>query len=252
MQRQGNLWDKLKAYGYEAVDLLFPNQRCMVCGKPSRGAYLCAACRQKREKFVWGRCCERCGTFIYPTQTLCRWCQIEPPLYIKNAKAVAPYGGYVRDGLLAMKYEGKKYLARGFGLLLVDLVKAEYPDIRFDLVCSVPVTPSTLKKRGYNQSLLLAEQVAYGLGLPCADHLLKKRTDVLSQTALGRNARITNMQNAIIPTDHDLSGNRILLVDDIFTTGATAYACGRNLLQMGAAGVWVITVAAGSEWQCRD
>lgn len=239
----------LKEYARAGIDLLFPGEACLICGKSSVQGYLCKSCREKRDSFAWGRPCSYCGTFIRPEHTLCRWCQIEPPLFIERAEAVAPYDGHLRDQLLAFKYEGQKYLAKGFGVLLTDLVKESFSDVTFDLVSSVPVTAKTFAKRGYNQSLLLAQAVADGLGIPCSDHLLEKRVDVVSQTTLGREARIANMRDAILPTEHDLTGKRILLVDDIFTTGATAYACGKNLKQMGAAGVWVITVAAGSDWQ---
>ena len=247
MKGKIHFWETLKSYGYEAIDLLFPNQRCMVCGRYGTGNYLCSSCRRKKAQLHWGRSCSACAAFVPPEHTLRRWCISEPPRYIENAKAIAPYEGHLRELLLALKYEGHTYLARGMGVLLVELVKEVYGDIPFDMVCAVPMTEATLIRRGYNQSLLLAQQVAYGLDLPCVDHLLTKRKDVVSQVMLGREGRIANMRDAILPTSENIAGKCILLVDDIFTTGATAYACGRNLKQMGAAGVWVVTVAAGKD-----
>ena len=242
------IWTLLKEYGAEVVELLFPGEACLICGRVVAAGCLCKSCADKRDNFGWGRPCDCCGVFIRPEHSLCRWCQLEPPVYIENAKAVAVYQGYLRDQLLAFKYEGQKSLAKGFGVLLTDLVKREFAHINFDYVSSVPVTEKTFAKRGYNQSLLLAQAVSDGIGVPWTDHFLRKRADVSSQTPLGREGRIANMRDAILPLDVDLTGKRILLVDDIFTTGATAYACGKALKQMGAAGVWVITVAAGVDF----
>lgn len=242
-------WGVLKEYGQAAVELLFPGEHCLLCGKITSQGYLCKDCAAKWASHSWGRSCDCCGVFIRGEHSRCRWCQIEPPLYIERARAVAVYQGYLRDQLLAFKYEGQKSLAEGFGVLLTELVRREFADISFDWVSSVPVTEKTMAKRGYNQSLLLAQAVSSGIDVPWADHLLAKKADVLSQTALGREGRIANMRDAIVPLEVDLTGKRILLVDDIFTTGATAYACGKAFRQMGAAGVWVITVAAGTEWQ---
>ncbi len=239
----------LKEYGKAAVELLFPGETCLICGKTTNQGYLCKSCADKWENFAWGRPCDYCGVFVRQEHSQCRWCQIEPPLYIERARAFGVYQGYLRDRLLAFKYEGQTSLAKGFGVLLTKLVVREFAGISFDLISSVPVTEKTMAKRGYNQSLLLAQAVSSGIGVPWADHLLAKRADVVSQTTLGREARIANMRDAIVPLDVDLTGKRILLVDDIFTTGATAYACGKALKQMGAAGVWVITVAAGTDFQ---
>lgn len=246
---ESRLFTWLKEYGAAAVELLFPGEKCLLCGKSTPQGYLCSSCAAKWDHHSWGRSCDCCGVFIRSEHSLCRWCQIERPLFIESARAVAVYQGYLRDQLLAFKYEGQKSLAKGFGVLLTELVRREYPYISFDFVSSVPVTEKTMAKRGYNQSLLLAQAVSRGIDVPWADHLLAKRADVVSQTTLGREARIANMRDAIVPLDVDLTGKRILLVDDIFTTGATAYACGRALKQMGAAGVRVITVAAGRDFR---
>lgn len=242
------LWRLLQEYGQAAVELLFPGEHCPLCGKATSQGYLCKSCADKWARHSWGRPCDCCGVFIHGAHSRCRWCRIEPPLYIERARAVAVYQGYLRDQLLAFKYEGQKSLAEGFGVLLTELIRREFADIPFDFVSSVPVTERTMAKRGYNQSLLLAQAVSDGIGVPWADHFLAKRADVVSQTTLGREARIANMRDAIVPLDVDLTGKRILLVDDIFTTGATAYACGKALKEMGAAGVWVITVAVGADF----
>jgi ComF family protein len=122
-------------------------------------------------------------------------------------------------------------------------------EIEADIVTSVPLSKRRLRLRGYNQAELLAKTIAHGLGLPYQELLVRKR-HVKEQSRLKREERLTNVLGAFAPIDGlDLGGKRVLLVDDVLTTGATTSECSRALLKAGASSVYVLTMARGTGTQ---
>jgi ComF family protein len=144
---------------------------------------------------------------------------------------------FTKDGLLqhllhGLKYKGKKeigtYLGRRFalGLQQADWLKS------VDVVIPVPLHPAKRKKRGYNQSMLIAESMAAALQITAHDNLLLRVRDTDSQTNKGRTERVNNMENAFkLKGGANLGGKHILLFDDVLTTGATLEACALALME---------------------
>ena len=133
----------------------------------------------------------------------------------------------------ALKYKGRPRLGRHVGTLLAEAIAREQ-STAFDAVVPVPLAPTRLLERGYNQSEALAEGVAGRLGCPLRPDLLRRTRATRSQTRLGFAERWANVDGAFEAAGDDLAGTRLLLVDDVLTTGATLLAAARPLTQAGA------------------
>lgn len=157
------------------------------------------------------------------------------------ARSLAIYEGPLRDAIRALKYRRQKTLAEPLGTLLARSVPADLA-AGITAVVPVPLHPARQAARGFNQSLLLAQPVARALGAPLAPRAIRRVQQEAAQAGLGASARRRNVQTAFA-ADEDVPAGRILLVDDVFSTGATADACARALLAGGAGGVAVLTLA---------
>jgi ComF family protein len=142
--------------------------------------------------------------------------------------------GLARDMVHRLKYRNMRCLAPAMGALMAEHVREH--GISADVIASVPLHPRRLRDRGYNQAHLLAQAVAEGLGLPIATDALARVRPTPQQIAAGRPDRRANVANAFLAAP-DVGGLRILLVDDVCTTGATLEACADALRAAGAAKV---------------
>lgn len=226
--------------------LLFPWHHCVLCGKTSLDGPICASCHEERTTNTW-QLCHYCATFVERPATLCQHCAEHPLPGITKAIALAPYEGSLRRYLHQLKYEGKSYLAQPLGCALASCVQQTWPDLPFTCITAVPTTAKRQKERGYNQAMLLAAVLAEELKLPLWDNVLCKVKETPSQTQLTRQQRFENVRDVYEPGTNimKISGTSVLLVDDIFTTGATVSACSRVLLQNGCRNVYISTVAGG-------
>jgi ComF family protein len=150
------------------------------------------------------------------------------------------YGAQVAVALRNIKYRGAAHACGPLGRLLTPLLRTGGP---VDLVVPVPLHPRRLRERGYNQAALLARAAIRGTGLEICFRALRRERWTDSQAALGRAARQENLRGAFAGNRSVVSGGRILLVDDVLTTGATGIACSDALLEAGAREVQVVTVA---------
>ncbi len=157
-------------------------------------------------------------------------------------RGVVFYGGSVASAIHALKYKERKQLAQPLASYLISHLDKH--SLGFDALVPVPLHPDRLTARGYNQSDLLAEQVVLAKGIPMRTDLIVRTRDTKSQVHLGRGERFENVHQAFAPVQPDLlSGETILLIDDVCTTGATLVACAQALHQTGAGEIWALTVA---------
>ena len=184
-----------------------------------------------------------------PGDWLCRPCRVSPP-YFERAVAHGLYAGTLRELLHLLKYERVLTLAQPLGERITALVAAQPAVPASFVVVPVPLHARKRKERGFNQAELLARAAVRaarkrGLDWMLADALTRTRsTD--HQAALSPRERRRNLQKAFAPAANAsrlLAGRDCLLVDDIFTTGATARAASRVLREAGARSVWVATAA---------
>jgi ComF family protein len=162
----------------------------------------------------------------------------------ESPSLVAPffYGGALARALARFKYEGHPELARPLSAAIVRAIPAA---LSVDLVVPVPLHPARLAARGYNQATLLARPVARALGVPLAAAAMERTRDTSQQALLDRQARLANLTGAFVVAEPGrLAGRRVLLVDDVRTTGATLRACERVLRSEGADVVGAVVARA--------
>ncbi len=175
--------------------------------------------------------------------------------FFKLARAVGVYDGALKDLVHAFKFHGRRELAEGLGVLMARVASRERAMRRAQLVVPVPLHPKRLAERGYNQAELLARMVGSCLGTPvrCA---LVRTIHTGEQNKLGGHTRRENLRGAFaVPYPLLVAGSRVMLVDDVMTTGATANECARALLRAGAVEVLVLAAAVTpleKEWLTRS
>jgi ComF family protein len=158
---------------------------------------------------------------------------------------VAPYEGPVRDALYLFKFAGKQELAFPLGSLMAGLARELFPRRALAGVVPVPLHPDRERERRFNQAALLAAAVARELRLLLLNEALFRVRETPSQTTLSGASRRVNLAGAFSPgkAAAHLQGKGVVLVDDVYTTGATAAECSRSLLAAGASSVYVLTLA---------
>ncbi len=210
------------------LDLLFP-PKCAFCRKllKTGESGMCAACCQNLPVTHGGG--KQTGDFF----SVC-----VAPLY---------YEGLVRDSLLRFKFQECTGYAGVYGKLLAACIREELPG-RYDLISWVPLSAKRLKKRGYDQAMLIAMAAALELE-DVAVETLVKHTDVQAQSGMGSaEKRRANIAGAYAVRDAELiAGKRILLIDDIVTTGSTLSECAKTLLRAGAEEILCAAVARGRD-----
>ncbi|MDI3286991.1 ComF family protein [Polyangium sp. 15x6] len=160
--------------------------------------------------------------------------------------AFATFGGAIAAALRRFKYGERPDLGRPLGHLLRGLVREDAPVV--DLVIPVPLHPRRLAERGYNQAALLAHAASDELGVPLAARALVRLRDTPQQATLGRVERLANVTRAfVVRSPRAVQGRRVLLVDDVATTGSTLSACRDALVEAGARDVIALCLARAGE-----
>lgn len=192
--------------------------------------------------------CVRCGDPVagdIQHDYTCFSCSRETPRF-DFARSATRYEGVVGEALRALKYDSGIWVVPDLVELLFACVCAEYPGVFFDWVTAVPLYPVRRRARGYNQSALLASTLARRMECYYKESAVRRIRPTVSQTGLTAPQRTANVSNAFrVGIFSRVRGGRILLVDDVMTTGATVNACADALKNSGAASVHVVTVARG-------
>ncbi len=220
------------------LDLVYP-AHCGGCG--GLGSAFCPDCRRTL-LLLHPPWCERCGApLAAPAPGLCRRCAGARPPAFGLARSVAAYEGPLRSALLALKLRGLRPVACELGKLLASLACSEVTS-GVGTVVPVPLHMARLRSRGFNQSHLIAGPIAAELGARLLPTALRRVRQETPQALLGARARAENVRDAFAPGEPAARGI-VLLVDDIYSTGATASACAAALMAAGASGVKVLTLA---------
>lgn len=219
--------------------LFVDNASCIVCddeisGKNQYG--LCDKCFKKLE-FIGNKCCIRCGKPSENEAKYCLLCQNETR-YFDTARSAVKYNGDIQRLILEYKFHNKRYLGK-YLAKFIEYAVEEY-DIKYDIVVPIPLSQSREKERKYNQ---VSEMLRHTKLSPVVDALTKTRDNERQSLMAGKERR-DNVHGVYAVTDKAaVKGKRILLVDDIITTGATVNEASRVLMLAGAKSVTAVSVA---------
>ena len=217
------------------LDQVFP-PRCIGCRR--RGVVLCDAC-QVRLPYLPQGVCERCAA-IRTARGVCHGCQRLSPA-VSSVRAPLSYEGAARTAILTLKFRSGRYLVPLMGEMLRREVAVR--PLHADVIVPVPLTRRRRRERGFNQAELLAAEVAAAIGgqLVC-DALTREQRP--TQSTLNAVERAENLRGAFTCyRESAIRGGRVLLVDDVVTTGATVSACADTLAQAGAKRISVLAFA---------
>jgi len=246
------VWTAIQSCFDATLSLFFPNV-CQLCGQHAAdhgSGYVCDECRGRPGALrpIRPPYCDRCGLpyeGALSAPFACSNCN-DVTLYFSRARSAVVAAGLVREVIHRFKYRRQVWFEPFLVELLSDAFLAAQAPGAWDCLVPVPLHSCREREREFNQARRLAGGFSRRTGIPCRPRLLKRVHATHSQTALSREARAANMRKAFAIGDRfPLNGLRVLLIDDVFTTGATTNACARVLRRAGAAEVGVWTVARG-------
>ncbi|MBA4388596.1 MAG: hypothetical protein C0404_11480 [Verrucomicrobia bacterium] len=231
------------------LDIAYPRQ-CIGCGKAvvtRELSHFCWDCVADLDKIV-ERFCRLCGDPVdgmVEHEFTCSVCTDSKP-HFDLARSAARHRGSIRKALHSFKYGQMTCLTDDFSQLMVACVNTHYAGFDFDAVTCVPLYPKKERERSYNQARLLARGIAGMAGIRFVPNCLARIRDTPSQTDRTARQRQQNVRGAFTALNERwIEGRKILLVDDVMTTGATVNECARVLKKAGAFKVCVVTLARG-------
>ncbi len=235
------------------LDIIYP-PRCAVCGaflihekslKGNGARGFCSRCLSDFHK-IRPPYCTICGKpFISENQEdhLCEDCLRKHPYY-EALRAPYVYEGAMLEAIHLFKYGGKRHLSKSLGALIARFAAEWLGEEGGLLSMPVPLHPKRLRERGFNQSLLLCKYVSLWLDAELDSLSLRRVRYTQPQTTLGRKERLKNVRRAfVLKNQGSLRGKKVLVVDDVTTTGSTMNECARVLKRAGAEKVFALTLA---------
>lgn len=237
--------ESLRQAGSLLLDLCLPGS-CAGCGRVGiqREGFWCDECLGNISWIV-SPFCPQCGR-PYPdapgsSDHLCGECALGA-FHFSEARSVVLHSGITRERIHQFKFGGRLEWVPP----LVELLRIAYAGWEIpvpEVVIPVPLHLNRLRERGFNQSGLLAGEFSRGLGLPVSFNTLVRKNRTDPQTRLNREQRLINVKGAFeVSTGKDVRGRKILILDDVYTTGTTLSECARVLRRQGASEVYALTI----------
>ena len=228
----------------KAATLLYPS-RCPICDRPvwPSSERICLSCL-KTLKPIGSSFCEKCGKKVSAGMRICADCGRTRHAFSRSRGAFE-YGP-LSKAMYRYKYLGRREYSHVFSELTYSQLADYIHGCGADMIAAVPVSKKKLLKRGYNQAGELAKGISDLSGIPYFEGALLRVRDTAPMKLLSPSERQKNLKNAFISNANVVKSKRVLLVDDIYTTGSTMDACSRALFDAGAENVFCMTVASGT------
>ena len=246
--------DGLNRLACSLSDLFLPRQ-CAGCRKAWLHRHQGFWCDDCRDELPWieSPICPRCGRPFPKSASspdhFCGDC-LQSLFLFDSARSATQHAGVVRHRIHQLKFGGQLHWAPPLAELLVNLFRREaWPAV--DMIFPVPLHVKRLRQRGFNQAGLLANAVGRQLGLPVQFDALVRKCWTEPQTRLNRAQRLHNVRDAFhVPDPSKIKGRRVLIIDDVYTTGTTLNECTKTLIAAGASEVHALTVCrALPDWK---
>lgn len=230
---------KVKDIFQGVVDLLYP-PLCFCCGEKATEQPLCHKCKMKI-KFINPPFCIKCNEKINDNTYICKNCQKKNIFYDRLFCAV--YYQYPITNIIHLfKYRHRDSLKEFISWLLITQIQRLNLQIKADYIVPVPIHKVRLREREYNQTTLIAKYVSEFLKIPVNENIVLRKKNRPSQTLLSRTQREKNIQEVFV-VNEDIKGKKIVIIDDIFTSGATVNECSKVLKKSGTDEITVFAVA---------
>lgn len=227
------------------LDMLYP-RRCPVCydiAVPG-GSRICNVCREKLKPITGPRCFRCSKPLKREEQEYCKDCR-KTRLFDQGI-GIFPYGSVLQESLFKLKYGKRQEYGSFYGQIAAVYSREIIRNWGVEIIIPIPLHRKRMEKRGYNQAELIAEALGKTLCIPVDSRLMKRKVNTRPQKELDYRERKQNMKNAFFLKGEN-SYRRILLVDDIYTTGSTIEAAAELLKRNGAENVFFLTIAMGAD-----
>ncbi|MCI9515488.1 MAG: ComF family protein [Lachnospiraceae bacterium] len=229
------------------LEILYP-RHCPVCHEivKAHGALICPGCRKKllpiREPI-----CKKCGKPIAdPAQEYCEDCRTRRHLYTRGRAALL-YTGEIKESVCRMKFHNKREYIDFYGAYMAEILGKKILEWGAQALIPVPLHRSKLRRRGFNQAELLAREIGRALGIPVRPDIVQRVRKTKPQKELLYRERQNNLKGAFKISQYDVKLKKIVLVDDIYTTGSTVDEIAGRLLEQGAKEVYFVSLCIGKD-----
>ena len=219
---------------------------CYICGKSCSGEYgLCESC-MRDIKIIPAPHCIKCGRRVSSDKNICGEC-CSKTTHIDQGLSCCLYEGSIKESIHLFKYKGFTGLIDIFGELMASFLKKNSFEDRIDLIVPVPMHPSKRREKRYNHADILAHRLSRSFSVPTDCNNLKKIRWTSPQSEMDKKSRFDNIKDTFLVIDKNIfSGKNILVVDDVYTTGATVNECAKVLKKAGSCKVFSFTLARGA------
>ena len=222
------------------LNLFYPSL-CPFCGKVVKEG-ICSPCREKKAPIAQPYC-YKCGRPLSnPLQEYCRDCQKGTHTYDQGL-SLWRHEGQVEHAIYQFKFHNKRYYGKVFGLEMAKVFGKQVADWKIEEIIPIPLHKSKLKKRGYNQSGLLADTIGFALHLPVNHKKVVRLHNTKPQKELGPGQRRDNLKGAFGVLSKEKKVQNVLLIDDIYTTGNTMDSVARILKKAGTKQVYFLSLS---------
>lgn len=229
------------------IDFIYP-RRCPVCHDvvTTKGALVCEECKDGFVK-VKDPICLKCGKPLFnPEKLLCKMCE-ETDICFDEGRAVFVYDDAMRKSIYRFKYGQRKEYAKYYASEIANTYKDKIIRWNVDVIIPIPLHKSKLKKRGFNQAYLIAKELSYLTKIPVDNRILVRSKKTEKQKDLSAKDRGSNIKNAFKIRGNEVQYLSAMLIDDIYTTGATMRSATEVLKRYGVEQVYCMSLSIGRD-----